>query len=126
MARWHQKDHDRLEKVGKMRKKKLRRGPREAEVAEGFERDEAEWAVGGEGGAFAARVVEVHKRYCFVSSEAERGKVKTNDVWLATTARKFLVANRAERNFVAVGDRVLCLPAPEQTTGNPTDLPQCV
>jgi ribosome biogenesis GTPase len=128
MARWHQKDHDRLEKVGKMRKRstKTRRSPTQAEVAEGFERPEDEWELGGQTGAFAARVVEVHKRYCFVSTETTRGAVKTNDVWLATTARKFLVANRAERNFVAVGDRVLCTPAPEQATGNPTDLPQCV
>ncbi len=77
---------------------------------------------------FAARVVEVHKRYAFVSSEKTLGRIKTNDVWLATVAKKFLIEERKERNFVAVGDRVLCSPDSKRptTSGNEDDLPRCV
>ena len=95
-------------------------------MEENFERDEGDWSLGGETGAFAARVVEVHKRYAFVSAEPVRGEVDTRDVWLATIARKFLMVERAERNFVAVGDRVLCVPTKEREAGVTTDLPQCV
>ncbi len=75
---------------------------------------------------FAARVVEVHKRFAFISPEQEQGQIKTRDVWLATIARKFLQAKREERNFVVVGDRVLCTKTSEDNAGLVTDLPQCV
>ena len=40
-------------------------------------------------GYFRARVVEVHKRYAFISPEPSPGEIHTKDVWLATVARKF-------------------------------------
>lgn len=130
MARWKDKDEkklDRLEKVGKMRKRGKPRTTPPSDQNEEFEKPEDEWVVGGEDGAFAARVVEVHKRYCFVSSEEKLGKIKTNDVWLATIARKHLQTDRDERNFVAVGDRVLVAPAVgRQLDAGSVDLPQCV
>jgi len=125
MARWHMRDTDKLEKVGKIRKKS-RKKTHAVEPGESFEQSEAEWVVGGTDGAFAARVVEVHKRYAFVSSEPEAKTVNTRDVWLAEVARKFLVAERSERNFVAVGDRVLCTPDREQVVRSDADLPKCV
>lgn len=125
MARWNRRDPDRLEKIGKIRKRQ-KKTPVSADLQEEFEKDESEWQLGGENGAFAARVVEVHKRYCFISTESEVGKVKTNDVWLAEVARKFLVAQRAERNFVSVGDRVLCTPATGISAEVKSDLPRCV
>lgn len=127
MARWDwRRDPDRAEKVGKIRRR-AKKTPRSADLQESFEKAESEWpAFGGEQEWFAARVVEVHKRYAFVSTEKKLGKVDTKDVWLATIARKFLVAERAERNFVAVGDRVLCTPAPEHKNDEEPDLPRCV
>lgn len=125
MGRWRDEDYDRLEKVGKVRKRQ-RKTPRAADLQENFEKAEKDWVTGGETEAFAARVVEVHKRYAFVSTEKKRGKVKTNDVWLAEVARKFRVADRAERNFVAVGDRVLCTPATALSVEIKSDLPRCV
>lgn len=124
MARWQHKDHDRLERVGKIRKRQ-KKTPISGDLQDQFEKPESEWVVGGEDGAFAARIVEVHKRYAFISTEPDVGTVKTNDVWLAEVARKFLVANRAERNFVAVGDRVLCTPAMGLKVDLKSDLPKC-
>jgi ribosome biogenesis GTPase len=127
MARWRGGDGDDGEyaKFSKIRKK-AKRVTASRELTAEFERSEAEWAL--EGGAFAARVVEVHKRYCFVSREDVRGQVDTRDVWLAEVARKYLLAERRERNFVAVGDRVLCVPAPsgEKVDTKLSDLPRCV
>jgi ribosome biogenesis GTPase len=125
MARWNRRDDEDSEKYAKMRKrgKSTSRGK---SLEADFEKSEEQWVLGGDDHAFAARVVEVHKRYAFVSSEPERGQVNTRDVWLATIARKLLVADRAERNFVAVGDRVLCHRAKERETDLKTDLPQCV
>jgi len=125
MARWRHKDIDGLERIGKIRKKS-RKKTHAGDLHENFELKPSQWQLGGDNGAFAARVVEVHKRYAFVSTEAEAGKVDTRDVWLAEVARKFLVAERAERNFVAVGDRVLCTPDREQTVQAKLDLPKCV
>lgn len=125
MARWRTEDYDRLEKVGKVRKRQ-RKTPRSADLQENFERQEIDWILGGPTEAFAARVVEVHKRYAFVSTEKKWGKIKTNDVWLAEVARKFRVADRAERNFVAVGDRVLCIPATGLAVEIKSELPRCV
>lgn len=119
------RDPENAEKIGKIRKR-IKKTPRSADLQETFERPSSEWHIAGLEHAFAARVVEVHKRYAFVSSEKKAGKINTSDVWLATIARKFLVAERAERNFVAVGDRVLCTPAPDQETSGDPDLPRCV
>lgn len=74
---------------------------------------------------FRARVVEVHKRYAFISPEPEAGEIHTKDVWLATVARKFLQAKRTERNFVAVGDLVLCKVGGEGLSEVSDDLPSC-
>lgn len=80
--------------------------------------DEEEW--------FRARVVEVHKRYAFVSPEAEDGSLATTDVWLATVARRHLQSKRAERNSIVVGDWVQCRPATEQDGEVSEELPYCV
>ncbi|MFK7872068.1 MAG: ribosome small subunit-dependent GTPase A [Oligoflexales bacterium] len=71
---------------------------------------------------FQARVVEVHKRYAFVSTEPKEGEVDTTDVWMATVARRHLQSERQERHFVCVGDRVYCQKASEDICD---DLPQC-
>jgi ribosome biogenesis GTPase len=125
MARWQNKSADQLEKIGKMRRRS-KRTQSTVDLEERFELDDSDWPRPEEGEAFAARVVEVHKRYAFVSTEKEVGKIDTRDVWLATIARKFLQANRQQRNFVVVGDRVLCTPAPGGDAEQATDLPKCV
>lgn len=73
---------------------------------------------------FEARVVEVHKRYAFISTE-EEGNINTEDVWLATVARRFLQAKRTERNFVAVGDRIICKEGGDTIPDVSEDLPSC-
>ncbi len=125
MAKWHMKDTDRLEKIGKIRKKS-RKKTHAIEPGETFEKSATDWSLGGDSGAFAARVVEVHKRYAFVSTEPEQGEIDTKDVWLAEVARKYLVSERSERNFVAVGDYVLCTPDREHVVKTKADLPKCV
>lgn len=92
---------------------------------DGFELAESRWPKQDKE-TFAARVVEVHKRYCFVSPERVRGKIATKDVWLATLARKWLITKRVERNLVCVGDRVLCSVAHEGFDTAESDLPKCV
>jgi ribosome biogenesis GTPase / thiamine phosphate phosphatase len=72
---------------------------------------------------FAARVVEVHKKYAFVSPELQHKKIDTTDVYLATVAKKFLQSDRTERNFIVVGDQVLCR---KDSVRLSEDLPQCV
>ncbi|MGE0174738.1 MAG: ribosome small subunit-dependent GTPase A [Oligoflexales bacterium] len=74
---------------------------------------------------FIGRVVEVHKRYAFVSPEEKERSVKTRDVWLATIARKYLLNDRMERNLIAVGDRVLCQKAMDEENNVSQDLPSC-
>jgi ribosome biogenesis GTPase len=49
----------------------------------------------------------------------------TKDVWLATVARKFLQAKRTERNFVAVGDVVVCKAGGDGIEEVSEDLPSC-
>ncbi len=120
------KDEDGAKYV-KMKRRGKRGGPtRVKDAQDDFEQAEAGWVVGGESEAFAARVVEVHKRYAFVSPEKVVGTVDTRDVWLATIARRLLMDKRAERNFVAVGDRVLCVPGKGKVADASVDLPQCV
>ena len=115
---------DRLEKYGKIRKRG-RKTPKYANLGEEFEVDESKWPKLSGEHWFAARVVEVHKRYVFISVEPEVGAIDTRDVWLATIARRFLVADRAERNFVAVGDRVLCQPSEDMSDSVDSGLPRC-
>ena len=73
---------------------------------------------------FAARVVEVQKGYAFVAVEPQLEEIHTKDIWLGTLARKFMQAVREERNFVVVGDRVLCQRS-DRKVGAEDPLPQC-
>jgi ribosome biogenesis GTPase / thiamine phosphate phosphatase len=117
---------DRFERFGKMRKRE-KKASRASDLSERFELPESEWQGKFEGLGFAARIVEVHKRYAFVSPEPELRDIKTRDVRLATIARKFLTARREERNFVCVGDRVLCTHAePGKEVSSTSELPQVV
>lgn len=127
MARWKfkdLKDYDDLEKFGKMRSRGKRVHTSRKGLQEEFILKEDKWPV-VEGG-FAARVVEVHKRHAFVSVEPTVGDIRTEDVWLSQIAGKFFTADRNERNFVVVGDRVLCRPAEGTEAEQNSDLPQCV
>ncbi len=128
MGRWKYKKGDqsldRLEKVGRMRSRSKKSKTSQSELRDSFILPESSWPISDQG--FAARVVEVHKRYCFVSREDNIGEVDTKDVWLATVARRYLTADRTQRNFVAVGDRVYCSTAEKHATDTKSDLPQCV
>ncbi len=115
---------DQYDRVSRM-KPREKKSSKAASLEEEFEVHESKWPDKFAEG-FAARVVEVHKRYAFISPEPTDGQIKTRDVWLATIARKFLQAKRAQRNFIVVGDRVLCTPTSEDHAGVVTDLPQCV
>lgn len=85
---WENEDQtEKFERVGKM-KRRHKTAAGSAALGETFEKPEAQWANLFKD-AFAARVVEVHKRYAFVSREDTLGDVDTKDVWLATIARKF-------------------------------------
>ena len=125
MGKWNRKDLDRFEKRGRFRKPGKKK-THAADLSEELEKPEDQWNGLGFEGGFAARVVEVHKKYAFVSSEPKVGEVNTRDVWLATIARKFLVADRAERNFVAVGDRVFCIPTASGEVQASDEIPSCV
>jgi hypothetical protein len=87
-----EEDGDRYDRVSRM-KPRERKSSKAADLDEEFEVSESEWKEAFPEG-FAARVVEVHKRYAFVSPEPAEGDIKTRDVWLATIARKFLQAKR--------------------------------
>ncbi len=113
--------HDRISKM----KPRDKKSSKSSNLDKEFSIAESQWEEKFPEG-FAARVVEVHKRYAFISPEAEEGQIKTRDVWLSTIARKFLQAKREERNFIVVGDRVLCTKTSEDHAGVVTDLPQCV
>ena len=110
-------------------RKSQNKGPSSSNAQSGqdsYEKPENLWfAEDNSTERFAARVVEVHKRFAFVSSEPVTGNIDTSDVWLATVARRFLTNTRIERNFIAVGDRVLCEPTGNHE-GSGADLPQCV
>jgi ribosome biogenesis GTPase len=124
MGKWrYGKDTDNFEKISKFKKRKKTHV--NVELTESFEKSEKDWDL-TQKDAFIGRVVEVHKRYCFVSVENERGQIDTRDVWLAEVVRKFLVADRNERNFVAVGDRVLCHPSEDVNIELAKDLPRCI
>lgn len=122
--RSYEDDQDQFEKVGRM-KPRERKSTKAADLEEDFESSEETWSE-REPEGFAARVVEVHKRYAFISPEPKEGEIKTRDVWLATIARKYLQAKKLQRNFIVVGDRVLCTKTTEDHAGVVTDLPQCV
>ena len=74
---------------------------------------------------FCARVVEVHKRYAFVSTESRPYQIDTNDVWIGTIARRHLQASRRERNVFSVGDIVICQAGSPGQLELSSDLPSC-
>lgn len=127
MPKWKYRgsdDSDHLASYDKIRRGKDKR--KKQKSADGdFELLESQWDV-SDPSSFKARVVEVHKGYAFISREDEIGLVDTKDVWLATVARKFLQSERKERNTIAVGDRVLCIPGEKQADTLESDLPRCV
>ena len=128
MARWKydggRRGTEDLEKVQKIRRARDKRKKQKGEQSQ-FELDEEHWDL-SQAGWFKARVVEVHKRYAFVSPEREDGTIDTRDVWLATTAKRFLQSKRVERNSVVVGDRVFCRPTEETDGELESDLPRAV
>ena len=73
-------------------------------------------------GYFLARVVEVQKKYVFLAPEEKELDMDTRDVWLSTVAKKFLQNQRSERNFIVVGDKVVCLSSKHSDS---EEFPQC-
>lgn len=127
MKNWRQNKLENLAKKEKFRKSKHKR--QEAarnHIETELELDESKWPQLIESGLFPARIVEVHKRYAFVSPEKKPYKIDTSDVWLASIARKFSIAHRKERNFFCVGDKVLCRPGSGTDQIISEDLPSCV
>lgn len=130
-SRWWE-DEDSLEQIDKVQK--MRKGGKKGKSSKNAHLEDSFITLRSDIAAnlkanktfFIARVVEVHKKFCFVSPDNNKGKTKTSDVWLATIAKKYLQADRTERNFVAVGDLVICRPDNGEL-GNPSDdLPQCI
>jgi ribosome biogenesis GTPase len=126
MKNWHREKFEKLAKKDKMRKPQKGKSSKSSQLQSSFELSPEEWSRPLVDGGFYARVVEVHKRYAFVSPEPKLGKIDTKDVWLGTMARKYLQAERKERNFIAVGDRVICYPGTFEFGDLSEDLPQCV
>lgn len=127
MAKWKYRGHDDtddLKSFDKIRRAKDKRKKYKDDDVQ-FERPMETWGEAGEDW-FAARVVEVHKRYAFVSPEKDEYDIDTRDVWLATVARRHLQSRRGERNTITVGDRVLCRPTDDRDVDLGTDLPCCV
>lgn len=128
MSKWKYRgneDSDQHFSFDKIRRARDKRRKHKADDAN-FELPEDMWTAEGRTEWFPARVVEVHKRYAFVSPERETGTVDTRDVWLATVARRHLQSRRGERNTIAVGDRVLCRPTDEREAEFSAELPCCV
>ena len=90
------------------------------ELRENFTVPEDEWPRQSES-AFAARVVEVHKGFAFVSPEKKLHTIDLHDVWLGTIPKRFLLAKKSNRKLLAVGDRVWCEPDAHAQQ----DLPHC-
>ena len=89
-------------------------------MRENFTAPENEWPRDNQD-AFAARVVEVHKGFVFVSPEKTWHTIDLHDVWLGTIPKRFLLAKKANRKLLAVGDRVCC----EPDVHTQQDLPHC-
>jgi ribosome biogenesis GTPase len=125
MRRNRYEQDDTYVKRDKLRKPQKGKSSRASNLEGSFWLTPDEFAGKTKDGFFSARVVEVHKRHSFISPDTEGGEIATRDVWLGTVARKYLQAEREERNFVAVGDRVLCKQSTEEISDDPEDLPQC-
>lgn len=127
MAKWNDKKKLGLTKGNKKKfQHKFKEG--ESRLEDEFELPEMEWEELCKNGYFMGRVVEVQKKYVFISPENKKGKIYTHDVWLATIAKKYWQTLRNERNFLAVGDKVLC--TQDQNSPDPDndddELPRCV
>ncbi|MFK7826643.1 MAG: ribosome small subunit-dependent GTPase A [Oligoflexales bacterium] len=126
MKNWRHSKLDKLAKREKFRKSKTKIQDEDNTLESEFIREEKTWDKFYKEGLFAARIVEVHKRYAFVSTEPSPMNIKTDDVWLASIARKYTQAQRKERNFFAVGDKVLCRPGSQEGSEISDDLPSCI
>ncbi len=124
--KWQRRDYDSddFEKVQKIRRKSNLGKHKKSDKDISFELAEQLWPQGAE--YFKARVVEVHKRYCFLSTYSGDSHLNTRDVWLGRVARRFLTDARKQRNFLVVGDEVLCRPASENEADSGCELPQCM
>ncbi|NRA67839.1 MAG: ribosome small subunit-dependent GTPase A [Pseudobacteriovorax sp.] len=123
MSKWKYRESDDYFSYDKIRRGKDKR-KKNKKAIDNFVLDEDKWLV--KDNWFKARVVEVHKRYAFVSPITEDGDIVTKDVWLSTVARKHLQSKRLERNNVVVGDVVLCRPATGEEPDVSEELPYCV
>lgn len=127
MPKWREKDWNSDKNV---KRDRIRKKPsvlkENSELTDAFECPEEDWESRRTPGSFGARVVEVHKGYVFVSREEKLGEIDTRDVWLGTMARKYMIGQRAERNFICVGDRVLCSPSDQLDRSLGSELPQCM
>ena len=126
MKNWRHSKLDKLAKREKFRKSKSKIQDEENILESEFIKEENNWDELFKNGFFAARIVEVHKRYAFVSTEPKPLDIQTTDVWLASIARKYTQSQRKERNFFAVGDKVLCRPGSQEGSVVSDDLPSCI
>ncbi|MDD1421538.1 hypothetical protein MEO40_20925, partial [Dolichospermum sp. ST_sed1] len=84
------KAHDDYEDMAKYDKRRRSRqsAPLSKSLERSFELDQKEWDEKlKDPEYFRARVVEVHKKYSFVSPEPKESQIDTRDVWLATVAK---------------------------------------
>lgn len=119
---WKTKELDKLAKKEKIIKKSKIKASEKHAKKDFILHDKRKWNSLLKKDYFTARVVEVQKKYVFVAPEKSPLKIDTKDVWLATVAKKFLQNKRVERNFIVVGDRVLCLKSPHEDS---EEFPQC-
>ena len=87
-----------------------------------FFQEEEAWEEELQRGAFAARVLEVHKGYAFVCREDRPGVLEGKDLWLSPIGPKALAPVQGERSPVCVGDRVLVRPCDSSPS---EELPLC-
>lgn len=100
---------DDFEKSAKIRKKRrVKKSDLNKEKIEQFIVDEKEWPSEAEENILHGRIVEVQKRYAFIAQESKDRELQTEELFLAQVAKRHLLAQRQERNFITVGDRVLC------------------
>lgn len=129
-GRWWEDDQelDRIDKVEKIRRSKGGKSSKNAQLEDSFilSLKEAQSFIKKNEGYFTARIVEVHKKFCFLSPDNLKGKIDTRDVWLGTIAKRYLQALRTERNFIAVGDIVVCRSDVPEISNPSEDLPQGV
>ena len=127
MKKWSNKKLESYAKREKFRKSRSRSSDSSNPTLEKeFELPKKDWEPLLAQGYFSARVMEVHKRYAFVSTEKSPLDIDTSDVWLASIARKYTQTFRKERNFVSVGDIVLCRAARKDEPHLSDDLPSCI